>query len=207
VYSDNAGTGDFSRAVRQSQLQQLPVGGRRRSSANRFPRHSLAAEVIPEEVATPSAPEPKESDVAAAVAAPTPARLEMTEDMAISPDCTPAARHGQQQPHSSEMQETPADAGCAMGDVDGLTTNLLLDDRNAEDSCWGHVPPARASSGTGRGSVGSNVPTLHGLVSFSCKTAIPAAISPLLYWFCAAAVMSTCCLSIAITASLSEVIT
>eukprot|EP00775_Hariotina_reticulata_P001252 gene1252-1592_t len=164
VYSDSAGTGDFSRAVRQGQLQQLPGGGRRRSSINRFPRHSLATEVIPEEAVTP---EPKEQDAAAvaaaAVADPMPVALEMTEDMAISPDCTPAAKHGLQQHHIMQLPETPADAGCAMGDVDGLTTNLLLDDRNVVDACWGHLPPARASSGTGRGSVGSNVPTLHNL--------------------------------------------
>jgi len=66
----------------------------------------------------------------------------------------------------------PAGGSAAAGDVDGLTTNLLLDD-NRQLMGWGHVPLAvnntRPSLGggggltthTGRGSVGSNVLTMH----------------------------------------------
>jgi hypothetical protein len=62
--------------------------------------------------------------------------------------------------------------------VDGLTTNLLLDDHRQLGG-WGHVPlggtEARPSLGgaggltthTGRGSVGSNVLTMH-MVSYMC---------------------------------------
>lgn len=66
----------------------------------------------------------------------------------------------------------PAGGAAAAGDVDGLTTNLLLDDQR-QLMGWGHVPLAvqntRPSLGggggltthTGRGSVGSNVLTMH----------------------------------------------
>lgn len=72
---------------------------------------------------------------------------------------------------------SPADAAAGAGaaggccEVDGLTTNLLLDDHRQLPG-WGHVPLVgeRASLGgagggltthTGRGSVGSNVLTMH----------------------------------------------
>jgi hypothetical protein len=150
------------------------AGGKRRSSVGRGQRRtSLATEVIPEEVATPVQPAAAAAEAAAgagtfAAEAATPAGVaaagEMTEDMAISPDRTPALLTGQQQQQLGE--ETPGGmpgfAGAAAGgDGDGLTTNLLLDDRDLGG--WAHVPLAQhASCGTtGRGSVGSNVPTMH----------------------------------------------
>jgi hypothetical protein len=69
-------------------------------------------------------------------------------------------------------------AATAAADVDGLTTSLLLDDHRQLGG-WGHVPlggtKARPSLGgaggltthTGRGSVGSNVLTMHS-VSYMC---------------------------------------
>lgn len=66
--------------------------------------------------------------------------------------------------------------GAAAADLDGLTTHLLMDDNRQQLPGWGHVPLAgahteRASLGasggggltthTGRGSVGSNVLTMH----------------------------------------------
>jgi hypothetical protein len=62
--------------------------------------------------------------------------------------------------------------------LDGLTTNLLLDDRQLPG--WGHVPLAGASTRpslggggsltthTGRGSVGSNVLTMHTVRGLGC---------------------------------------
>lgn len=74
---------------------------------------------------------------------------------------------------------SPAAAAAAAADVDALTTNLLLDDHR-QLSGWGHVPlggtEARPSLGgaggltthTGRGSVGSNVLTMHTVSCFCC---------------------------------------
>jgi hypothetical protein len=143
------------------------AAGRRRSSVGRGQRRtSLATEVIPEEVATPIQP-PAAEDAALAAEAATPAGVaaggEVTEDMAISPDRTPGLLTGQQQQQQEE--ETPGGVpgfpGAAAADGDCLTTNLLLDDRDLGG--WAHVPLAQhASCGTtGRGSVGSNVPTMH----------------------------------------------
>lgn len=154
VYSENAGTGDITAAIRRGQLAQQPAGtsaagrGRRRSSIGRS-RQSLAAEAIPEETATP---------VATAAAA------DFTEEMALSPERSPALPSNHQQQPLQQEQETPVgEAGPAGGqDMDGMTTNLLLDDRSVGG--WGHVIGARVPNTTGRGSVGSNVPTM-GLVS------------------------------------------
>lgn len=167
VYSESAGTGDITRAVRQGQIESqaataaaAPAGrgnNRRRSSIGRH-RPSFAAEPIPEEASTPA------SVLALASAAPRVAghaAEDTTEDMAASPHHTAGLVHHNQQPE----QETPVGegGGAAAQDADGLTTNLLLDDRIAGG--WGHVIGARAPGTTGRGSVGSNVLTMHGLVS------------------------------------------
>jgi hypothetical protein len=132
-------------------------------------------EVIPEEAATPvlpaAAPEAAVGAFAAEAATPAAAAAagEITEDMAISPDRTPGLLAGQQQHGQHEEEETPggvpdfsgAAAAAAAADGDGLTTNLLLDDRDLGG--WAHVPLAQHTScgTTGRGSVGSNVPTMH----------------------------------------------
>jgi hypothetical protein len=88
--------------------------------------------------------------------------------MAISPDRTPGLLTGQQQHGQQQEEETPGGvpdftgaAAAAAADGDGLTTNLLLDDRDLGG--WAHVPLAQHTScgTTGRGSVGSNVPTMH----------------------------------------------
>lgn len=172
-------------AVRQGQLP-LPgaacaaaagppmtrAGGRRRSSVGRG-RASLVPEVIPEEAASPAVPAAGGDDVATAAAGAAPAEHtshaapaggDMTEDMAISPDCTPGLMgqriQQQLQQPAHDVQHTPgamAPGSVAAQDADGLTTNLLLDDRDIVG--WGHVPVAPHT--TGRGSVGSNVPTMH----------------------------------------------
>lgn len=87
---------------------------------------------------------------------------------------------------------SPADAAAAAaggGEVDGLTTNLLLDDHR-QLAGWGHVPlGARASLGgagggltthTGRGSVGSNVLTMHtvGCALPCCAVLCPFCVTP-----------------------------
>lgn len=160
VYSENTGTGEITRAVRHGQLEQSAAGvpavapsavaskgGRRRSS---IARHSLMTQVIAEEAATPAEPATARAEPADAAA------LNITEDMAISPDRTRDLT-------AQQEQETPGDSAIAGQDLDGMTTNLLLDDRSVGG--WGHVISARAPETTGRGSVGSNVPTIHGLVS------------------------------------------
>jgi hypothetical protein len=58
---------------------------------------------------------------------------------------------------SGLLSPPAADAG-ALGDGDGLTTHLLLDEQAL--GAWG-PPGARSSLGGGRGSVGSNVLTMH----------------------------------------------
>jgi hypothetical protein len=97
------------------------------------------------------------------------------EDAApASPDASPAAAAG----------GLGGGGYAAAGDVEGLTTNLLLDDRLEEHRQlpgWGHVPLGgaaalgRASLGatgglnhTGRGSVGSNVLTMHSVSAYAC---------------------------------------
>lgn len=156
------------------------AGVRCRSSVARGQhRSSLATEVIPEEVATPvqpvaaAVPEDAAGAVGAfaAAEAATPAGVaaggEVTEDMAISPDRTPGLLTGQQQRLQQQQEEdTPGgvpgfSGAAAAADGDGLTTNLLLDDRDLGG--WAHVPLAQhaACGTTGRGSVGSNVPTMH----------------------------------------------
>lgn len=84
---------------------------------------------------------------------------------------------------------SPAGAAAAGGEVDGLTTNLLLDDHRQLPG-WGHVPLGeRASLGgagggltthTGRGSVGSNVLTMHtvGCALLCCAVLCPLCVTP-----------------------------
>lgn len=157
-------------AMRQGQMENQSAkaapaavgrGNRRRSSIGRH-RPSFAAEAIPEETAMPAqTPAP----AAAAQTAAEHAAADLTEDMAISPDRTPGLLHKNQQQIMQQEQETPVGdgGGAAAQDADGLTTNLLLDDRSVGG--WDHVIGAGVPGTTGRGSVGSNVLTMHGLVS------------------------------------------
>jgi hypothetical protein len=145
-----------------AQQQQTPLQQQQQQQQHlsQQQQQSQQYEMVPES--------PEEGrDAAAAEAAGSPADGETADlmdvdEMHADENAPPASPAG--------AAAAAAAAAAGGGEVDGLTTNLLLDDHR-QLAGWGHVPlGARPSLGgagggltthTGRGSVGSNVLTMH----------------------------------------------
>jgi hypothetical protein len=177
VYSESTGTGDITLAAKKGALPGLVAGSGDAADAQEEVADGDEAGAEPgdaeeqeDAVAAPAAAAELEeeaqegeeeeqmgegADLQRASAPPATPALLQTPAMGAGAAAAAAARRSLRL--SGLLSPPAADAG-ALADGDGLTTHLLLDEQAL--GAWG-PPGARSSLGGGRGSVGSNVLTMH----------------------------------------------